>query len=221
MNKIEEINEILGVKESYQAPAKMMQLLYDKNERENAYFKFMDLFENDVTYEWFQSYFEDEHADRKKQKQDFTPKSIGDLVSKLTQSVNDAHTFYDCCAGTGALTIGKWWNDCVTCKSMAEYKPSQYLYFCEEMSDRAIPFLLFNLCLRGINAIVIQCDVLTREAYGAFFIQNTDDDFMKFSDFNVFPYTKDVEKYFNIKFVEEKYKLHVESKNIWNGEDRR
>ena len=36
-------------------------------------------------------------------------------------------------------------------------------FYCEEFSDRAIPFLLFNLAIRNVNAIVCHGDSLTRE----------------------------------------------------------
>ena len=59
-----------------------------------------------------------------------------------------------------------------------DYEPRDYYYTAEELSDRAIPFLLFNMLIRGMNGNVVQCDVLTREATGAFFIQNDANDFM-------------------------------------------
>lgn len=53
--------------------------------------------------------------------------------------------------GTVGMLISNW-----------VLKPAKY-YCVEEYSDRAIPFLLFNLAIRNIDATVIQCDSLTRE----------------------------------------------------------
>lgn len=80
-----------------------------------------------------------------------------------------------------------------------------YFYIAEELSDRTIPFLLFNMIIRGMNGLVVQCDVLTREAYGAWFIQNDKNDHLGFSSLNRLPYTEDIEKELNIKFVEHRY----------------
>lgn len=214
---VEQINEILEIKDSYQAPEVLLNILYSgKEKREDVFMKFLQLWGNDVSRDRFHEYFEQEHADRKVKKQDYTPTSIAKLLSLLTG--NDGHTIYDPCSGTGGLVISKWWNICLK-EGIANYKPSQYLFYCEDLSDRAIPFLLFNLCIRGMNAVVVHCDVLTREAYGVFLIQNVDDDFLHFSNFNVMPQSKDVEQYFNIKFVEKKYKEHIENKNVWLKEN--
>ncbi len=96
------------------------------------------------------------------------------------------------------------------------YKPSMFFYTCEELSDRAVPFLLFNLLIRGMNAVVLHCDALTRDSYGAFFVQNDQDDHTQFSSLNVFPYTENTEKYLGIKFIEKRYVPLIESpKDFW------
>ena len=185
----QQINELLGITESYKAPERLLKILYNKQEREKLFKEFLKL-ENDLSFEWFQQYFENEHADRKQKKQDFTPTAIADLLNKLTKSeVSDNGLRFDCCSGTGAITISRWWEDCLN-DGVIKYKPSKYLYYCEEITDRAIPFLLFNLAIRGMNAVVIQCDSLTRKAKGAFFIHNIDDDYLHFSNINRLPYSE-------------------------------
>lgn len=64
------INELLGITESYQAPARMLELMLDDVERPKLFESFLAI-GTDLSYEWFQSYFEDEHSDRKAKKTRF------------------------------------------------------------------------------------------------------------------------------------------------------
>lgn len=196
----EQYNELLGITDSYEAPARLMAILRNKSERETLFKAFLEAFDYDVSYDWFTDYFQDEHADRTHKKQDFTPLSITTLVAKL---VGGGPTHYEPCSGTGGMTIAAWQNDRMK-HSPFDYRPSWYLYTCEELSDRALPFLLFNLLIRGMNAIVVHGDVLTRKAYGAFFVQNDADDHLTFSSLNVLPYSALVEAELSVKFSDER-----------------
>lgn len=209
MNITSELNKIFGVSESYKAPDALMRILFDKEKREEVFIQILELFRYEMDKEWFHEYFQDEHADRKLKKQDFTPRSVSYLLSELAHENNNGMR-YEPCAGTGGITIEAWQKDRIQ-HSPFEYRPSFYFYTCEELSDRTIPFLLLNLMIRGMNANVVHCDVLTREAKGAFFIQNDNDDFMLFSSLNVLPYSKEVEEHLNITFTEEIYPEHIES----------
>lgn len=204
------INELLGVADTWNAPNELMRILLDRDRREKMFREFLKI-EPDVSYDWFYMYFQEEYAERVKKKQDFTPVSISLLMSKLVE--NHKGVTYDCACGTGGLTIQKWWHDCLT-KSQLTYKPSDNLYWCEDLSDRAIPFLLFNLLIRGMNAVVIHCDVLTRDAKGVFFIQNDNDDHMQFSALNVLPYNDFVAKELEVMWTEFRYPKHIESNSI-------
>lgn len=206
------INNLLGIKESYKAPDRLMEILYmDKTERDKYFMDFLNAFDKDVTYDWFHDYFQDEHADRKNQKQDFTPQSVSSLLSQMVGT--EGSTYYEPTAGTGGILIERWNQDRMK-HSPFDYEPRDYYYTAEELSDRAIPFLLFNMLIRGMNGNVVQCDVLTRESTGAFFIQNDANDFMGFSSLNLLPYNEDTETEFNIKFVDEKYKPIKQTEKI-------
>lgn len=198
-------NELLGIDDSYKAPDKIMEILSDKIEREKVFRSFLEAFNYDVSYDWFHDYFQDEHAERKKKKQDFTPHSVGKLLNKLLQddSSKDGNR-YEICAGTGSITIQTWQNDRMQ-HSPFDYEPSMYMYTCEELSDRAIPFLLFNLMIRGMNAVVILCDTLSRKSKGIFFIQNENDDHLQFSHLYRMPYNDTVAKEFAVTWSEERY----------------
>lgn len=210
---IEKINKILNIDDSYKAPERVMNMLYNKKEREKVCKELLKLFNNDVSCDWFREYYEQEQAERKTKKQDFTPQCVTELVSKI---VGNKAPSYDCCSGTGGITISKWYNDCLQ-ENPFSYNPAEHLYVCEELSDRATPFLLLNLIIRGMNAIVIQCDVLTRQCKGIFFIYNQKNDFLKFSDFNVMPYSTEVEQIFNVNFTDNYYKPHIESELMYEN----
>ncbi|WP_347099609.1 N-6 DNA methylase [Staphylococcus ureilyticus] len=206
------INNLLGIKESYKAPDRLMEILYmDKPERDKYFMDFLNAFDKDVTYDWFHDYFQDEHADRKNQKQDFTPRSVSSLLSQMVG--HEGNTYYEPAAGTGGILIERWNQERMQ-HSPFDYEPRDYYYTAEELSDRAIPFLLFNMLIRGMNGNVVQCDVLTRESTGAFFIQNDANDFMGFSSLNLLPYNEDTETELNIKFVDEKYKPIKQTEKI-------
>lgn len=113
----------------------------------------VEFFENykkiaDNTKDWLQALWQYYEADRNEKKQDYTPKSLCKLVSELAGKTD---TFYDCCGGSGALTI-----------SMLESNEIKK-YYIEELDERVIPFLLFNLCLRNSSGYVINGNVLTKE----------------------------------------------------------
>ena len=213
------INEILNINDSYKAPQRIMDILYgDIEERNKIFTEFLEAFDKDVDYDWFHEYFQDEHANRKKHKQDFTPQSISKLLVEMVDDTNGS--YYEPAAGTGGIVIEKWNKDRMK-HSPFDYEPRMYFYTAEELSDRTIPFLLFNMIIRGMNGLVVQCDVLTREAYGAWFIQNDDNDHLGFSSLNRLPYTEDIEKELNIKFVEHKYPDIRQTKEIpeWLAHD--
>ena len=141
------INRILGIEESYQLPERMMQILGDKTKRERVFDEFLKI-NSDLSYDWFTDYFQEEHSNRKAMMQDFTPKSITDIIKGIT---GDFISCADICAGTGGLTIAMY------------NKNPDGVFYCAELSERALPLLLFNLSIRCINGWVVNQDVLTQE----------------------------------------------------------
>lgn len=65
--------------------------------------------------------------------------------------VEPSETYFEAAAGTGGIMITSW-----------NIKPAKY-YQVEEMSDRAVPFLLFNMAIRNMQGHLVQCDSLTRK----------------------------------------------------------
>lgn len=138
------INELFGIKESFELPKKLLSILLNREERIKLFDAFMSegiKVEEDV----FRDYFQEEHANRGDLKQDYTPDCLCKLMSMLQPETDN---LLDICSGAGSLTIAS--------------KPRKY-YQLEEYSSRSIPILLFNLAIRGYNASVIQKDVLTQE----------------------------------------------------------
>ena len=205
------INELIGVNDSWKAPEKLLSTILDKNKRIQLFKAFLKN-ETDVSFDWFHMYFQDEAADRKKKKQDFTPQSISKLMNKLADN-DDSDMYFEPAAGTGGIVIDHYYQKRLK-QAPWDYIPSEHYHILEELSDRAIPFLLFNLAIRGMNATVIQIDSLSREkCKGVFFVQNVKNDALSFSDINIMPYSEEVKKEFNIKsWSDERYPEHIENK---------
>lgn len=152
------INELLGITESYKAPEKMMSSMLDENLKEHLFSEFLKI-ESDLSYEWFQGYFEAEHADRKEKKQDFTP----DSVSKLgTSIIGHSDKYFEAAAGTGGMAIN-FWNE-----------NKNTFFELEELSDRAIPFLLFNMAIRNIEGTLLHGDSLSGEIKAKYHLEKSE-----------------------------------------------
>ena len=142
-----QIDALIGIKEAYELPTKLMTRLNNEAEREKMFTAFVD-FEPDLSYDLFTNYFQEGHADRAKFKQDYTPRELCGLIARLA---GDAASYGDICAGSGGLTIAAW-----------NRNPKAF-YFCEEYSAHVLPLLLFNLAIRNMDALVVHGDSLTRE----------------------------------------------------------
>lgn len=203
-------NKIFGVDDSYKAPEKIMEIIYNKKEREELFKKMLEVNNYDVSFDWFHEYFQNEHADRKNKKQDFTPKTVAKLLTSLvSEAEKEEGFFYECCVGTGGIMI-TYWDNFRRKYSPFNYEPCFQYAHVEELSDRAIPFLLINMMVRGMNGVVVHCDVLTRKCKNAYFICNTKNDHMCFSGITNIPHTKFFEQELRIKFENEEYVEHKE-----------
>lgn len=147
-----EINELFGISESFMLPERLMELMFSE-EINGIFEKYSDM-QGDLSYDGFTNYFQEEHSSRKAMMQDFTPKELTELVGKIAGS--NVKSCLDVCAGTGGLTI-----------ALHSVSP-ECVFYCEELSKRAVPLLLFNLAVRNISAYVSNKDVLSGEIFEQF-----------------------------------------------------
>ena len=110
---------------------------------------YCDLVDGDLRTDELQKIFQYYYADRKEKMQDYTPASIAKLCAAETET--GGGVVYDLCAGSGALTIQKW-----------AHNPNK-TFICEELDERVIPLLLFNMAVRNMNGYVIHRNALTLE----------------------------------------------------------
>lgn len=188
------INQLLGITESYQAPQRMLDIMFDDEARPKLFDAFLE-HEYKMDYEWFQSYFQDEHADRRIKKQDFTPESVSILLSKL---VDSGDHFHEMAAGTGSILIKAWWEQRKN-ESPLTYDPRSKWFHAEELSDRSIPFLIFNMAIRGMNGVILHGDSLNRHFKEVYFIRNDTDDYLAYSEVIIMPHTDDLMQELDIR----------------------
>jgi type I restriction-modification system DNA methylase subunit len=124
-------------------------ILANKTDAFKKYIPLCPDFETDYLQKIWQFW----EADRKEKKQDYTPACLGELLSAL---IGDAETVYDCCAGSGSLTIQRWLHN----------KNTRFI--CEELDGDIIPFLLFNLAIRNIEGYVVNGNSITQEKFAIF-----------------------------------------------------
>ena len=147
-------------------------------ERDEKYKELIELNNYDMGTEWFQPIYEAELSERKQKKQDFTPKELSKLCSKLTLQRGSVH---EPTAGNGSMIIADWWERC-RLRLPWEMFPSENMVTAWELSDRAIPILLLNLSIRGIMGYVYHGDVLEQNVFQKYILLNKKNDGLGFSE---------------------------------------
>lgn len=207
----------------------LMHILFDKGKREHLFSQFLE-YETNVDYDWFNLYYSQQMTlISKKHKSYYSPPALGKLAKQLVDVArtdgnteatknNLLATHYDVGAGTGQLTVTAW--DANRRKhSPFSYKPSMYFYVAEELKQegkpsRALPFLLFNFLIRGMDGVVIAGDSLTRSISQVYFIQQPEDDHLGFSSLNVMPRTPDTMEAFDVRTWIDKPVEHIEDEDM-------
>lgn len=179
---LSDINKILNIRDSYEAPDRVLRLLLEDNEelRKDVFYRISKLFSFDFSRDWFWEYFQEEHADRHQNKQDFTPKSISALISRCF-GVKEGTILYEPAAGTGQMIIHNWAESRKE-KMPWDYSSLEHLVVCSEISIKTIPFLLFNLAIRGISAVVYRMDTMTKEVFEIYTVTNPTDTPLSYSE---------------------------------------
>lgn len=143
MTIIDCMMKALSVRELHEIPGVLMDVLLDHNKLERLIANMSGCY----SYSGLLQDFEEKVADRKSYMQEYTPQSVMDIVAGI--STNGC--VRDVCAGIGGLSLAKYKNN-----------PDIVLQL-EEYSKNAICFLLFNLVMNGVPAVVIERNVLTQE----------------------------------------------------------
>ena len=152
-----DINELIGIKESFELPDKLIKILINEEEKDKLLNKFLE-YDIDLKYDFLRDYFQEQHSNRNDLKQDYTPDCICEILSRLKK---DNNKILDVCSGTGALTISNLYNNKIYVQ-------------CEELSSRSIPVLLLNLIIRNVDGLVVQKDVLKNEITTIYKLESTD-----------------------------------------------
>lgn len=120
---------------------------------------FFDMVDGDLSKDWLQMIYQYYCADRKDKKQDYTPKCLARFLSRL---IGESAETIDMCAGSGALTIQRW------------IENPETLFTLYEIDENVIPYLLFNMAIRNINATVYQSDILQNEIIKSWVVRKGD-----------------------------------------------
>mgnify|MGYP001071358179 FL=1 len=178
MNK-DDLFKVFLIKDLMDLPNAVTKILdMDLEDRNKIYRELIRLNDNDLSYDWFQEFYESDLSERKQKKQDFTPNSLGVLCSLITSQTGSIH---EPTAGSGSMIIADLWQRCMKLLPW-EHFPSQNIVSCWELSDRSIPILLLNLSIRGIMGYVYHGDVLTKEVKQKYILLNRKDDTLSFSE---------------------------------------
>lgn len=174
--------KIFGISDITFLPIAAMKVVEaSADERHKVYRELLKANNFDVSKDWFQAIYEGELSEGKRKGQHFSPEFVYQLLSELVFSGNMNCSTHEPTAGTGGLIIGDWWNN-ISKMMPWEVYPSQRIYTAWELSDRAIPLLLINLSVRGINATVYHGDVLEQSIKEIYHVINRTNNPIGFSD---------------------------------------
>lgn len=175
----EECCKVFCINDIQDLPAKVLEIVIGPiGKRDDIYRELLRINDFDVSYDWFQSIFEEEMSEGKRKGQHFTPKEIYSLLSQL--SGDNAELVHEPTAGNGGLIIGDWWRRCSQVNPW-RWEPQKLIYYAWELSQRSVPFLLLNLSIRGIQAEVTHGDVLEQSVIARYKIINETNNPIAFS----------------------------------------
>jgi hypothetical protein len=177
--KKSELLQLFEIDDLNKLPVAVETLLFsDQLHRDDIYKKLIKMNNGDMSYDWFQALYEQELAERKQKKQDFTPGSLSNLCSFI---IKDNGSIHEPTAGNGSMIIAAWWKRC-SGKMPWEIFPSNSIVCAWELSSRSIPLLLLNLSIRGIMGYVYHGDVLENNVIQKYILLNKKDDALAFSE---------------------------------------
>lgn len=146
-----DVRAALGITEMYELHQKLSNILSDKQARE-MYFNSITESGIDLKTDFIRDLYQEEAAQRKQLKQDYTPDCLCDLFYELSDS---PRMILDECAGTGSLAI-----------SFISHGIKEVI--CIERSETVFPLLMFNMAIRNVTGWLIKEDVTTRNVLDAY-----------------------------------------------------
>lgn len=182
--------DILGITEEYQIQTRLMQLLLSDKKND-----FLDtLISNgfDTSNDELRDIFQNECANRKTLKQDYTPDCVCTLLSKLSGKQTQ---ILDVCCGVGSLSI-----KCID---------DDTSFVMEEVSGMSISMLLLNMSIRNVEADILKKNVLTREVSAHYKLSKSD----KYSNIDVIDSNDDIDKKYSCIISNPPYSLSWEPKD--------
>lgn len=217
VTKYHEYWDLLEVEQHSEFENELKELIFKPKERSVFYDKLLAV-NNNLSTDTFKEYFELYAAERKTNQQDFTPDALANMLVKLGDiNKDESFSAYDPAAGTGTLIIAKWDGDRKKVHPF-DYYPHNYFYQAEELSNTAVVYLLHNLALRGINAIVMHGDSIERKYKQVYFVQNSKDDHMLYSDINIMPHSEKLAAVLDVREWTQEPIDYVESQEVvWHG----
>lgn len=179
--KKDQVKSIFQIEDILELPNAVTKVLDgDVVHRNELYKELIRINNYDLSFDWFQSIYEAEFAQRNQDKQDFTPNAVAKIASMLTGQ--KLGFIYEPTAGNGSMLITDWWERCLRSPYPLIHYPSENMIACWELSSRAIPILLLNLSIRGIMGYVFYGDTLTQDIKMKYILLNRKNDTMGFSE---------------------------------------
>lgn len=160
--------KVTNTSSHYEFEQKLRLMVTDEVERLKFY-EAMKTEGADENNDLFMNYFEQYSAERKTNKQDYTPRAVAELMDYLS-TPRETKSVYDGAAGTGSLLIAKWTN---------LKKDTDVVYYATEFADNAIPYLIHNLCFRNMNAEIKQGDTISQEIKNVWVLKRTEEGYSK------------------------------------------
>ncbi len=150
----DKILKLFNIEKVEELKEKLFEVTMDKN-NPKIFKEYLKIIKGHEDTDWIQAIYEHYLSDREEKSQDYTPICLSKLCSSLTRRVG-SETVYDMCSGSGSLTLQK-------------YEQNHNANFIlHELDPNVLPFCLFNLCLKNIDAVVVLGDTLkceNKEAY--------------------------------------------------------
>lgn len=189
--------DVSNTKSHFEFERYLREVIKKPEERQDFYNRLIEK-GVDLSQDIFRVYFEAYAAERKKNAQDFTPEDVASLMARIAVDKElKGETVYDGAAGSGALLVAQW---------EQLLRDSSLKFHAVEISDNAIPYLVHNLTLRKLDAVIVQGDTLERRAKQVYRLLD--------GTINILPHSQGVEAEYDIRGWDESEQSYFENKEI-------